>query len=411
METYKSIDACRISGDKNLISVLNLGNQALTGIFPATKTEDIAVAPLELVWSPSSGLLQLNHSCKPTDMYGSNYGYRSSLNRSMIEHLTRKVHYLEKFVKLDADNTVLDIGSNDCTLLHAYSTPNIERIGIDPTGEKFHSFYSKDIKLVANFFNAESYFSVTSQLATIITSIAMFYDLESPIQFAKEIESILDDNGIWHLEQSYMPAMLRLNSYDTICHEHLEYYSLAVINDILKSANLKLVDVTMNDINGGSFSIIATKVSNPIKPNYSVINWLLRQEELMELSTVKPYQLFKERAYAHRNELKNFIQLLVSDGKRILGYGASTKGNVLLQFCGLTTNEIPAIAEVNDEKFGRLTPGTHIPIISEAEAKAMNPDYFLVLPWHFKTEIIRREQEYLSKGGKFIFPFPNIEVM
>lgn len=412
MNSYKKISRCRVGGDENLVTVLNLGHQALTGVFPVDAAVPVTVGPLELVWSPNSGLLQLQHSYDAGEMYGDNYGYRSGLNQSMVDHLTQKVRYLERLAAPKAGDTVLDIGSNDCTTLKAYSIAGIHRIGIDPTGRKFASYYPNDVRLVPDFFSATAYNSVTDQKVKIVTSIAMFYDLENPIQFAREIESVLADDGVWHFEQSYMPSMLRTNSYDTICHEHLEYYSLGVVKRILDASGLKIIDVVMNNINGGSFAVTAAKQSNrSLKSNQTVIDWLLEQEDRMGLSTPRPYRDFEERVFRHRDDLSRLIRSLVADGKKILGYGASTKGNVTLQFCGLTAAEIPAIAEVNEEKFGRVTPGTHIPIISEKEARAMNPDYFLVLPWHFKDGILRREKEYLSNGGKFIFPFPEIEIV
>jgi len=412
MKPYKEISTCRIGGGQNLVSVLSLGNQALTGVFPKTPYDNVTVGPLEIVWCPSSGLLQLKHSYEPSEMYGENYGYRSGLNQSMVDHLTNKIRYLERLVSLNDNDVVVDIGSNDCTTLNAYKNKNISRIGIDPTGKKFLHYYQENVRLVPDFFSANAYHSIEKKSARIITSIAMFYDLESPIQFAKEIESILDVNGIWHFEQSYMPSMLRLNSYDTICHEHLEYYSLNSVQKIMEKSGLKIIDVVMNSINGGSFAVTATKITNKsIKVNHAVIDWLLEQEIKMGLNTEKPYIEFKERVFRHRDDLKRLIDNLNRDGKKILGYGASTKGNVMLQFCGLTAKDIPAIAEVNPEKYGRITPGSHIPIISESEAKSMKPDYFLVLPWHFKEGILRRESEYLASGGRFIFPFPEIEII
>lgn len=412
MTSYTQISTCRVGGSKNLISVLNLGFQALTGVFPKSAEENVTSGPLELVWSPDSGLLQLKHSYEPSEMYGDNYGYRSGLNQSMVDHLAHKVRYLERLVEPTSGDVVLDIGSNDATTLKAYSVSGLKRMGIDPTGKKFAEYYPDDIKLVPDFFGADAYNSVMQKPAKIVTSIAMFYDLEDPIQFAREIESVLADDGVWHFEQSYMPSMLRTNSYDTICHEHLEYYSLGVVKTILSAANLKLIDVVMNNVNGGSFAVTATKASNTtLKPNNAVINWLLEQEERMGLNTPKPFREFEERVFRHRDDLVRLVRALVADGKKVLGYGASTKGNVTLQFCGFTSADIPVIAEVNEEKFGRVTPGTHIPIVSEKEARAMKPDYFLVLPWHFKEGILRREQEFLASGGKFIFPFPEIEII
>lgn len=412
MSGYREIQGCRVSQSSHLVSVLDLGMQSLTGVFPSSPQEPVGQGPLELVWSPDSGLLQLRHAFEPSEMYGENYGYRSGLNQSMVDHLSNKVRQLERIRPTRSGDTVLDIGSNDCTLLRAYETAGLKRIGIDPTGTKFAQYYPPEVMLVPDFFSAKGYWSKADKPARIITSIAMFYDLDHPIEFAREVGSVLADDGIWHFEQSYMPSMLRTNSYDTICHEHLEYYSLEVVQHILDAAGLKVIDVTMNNVNGGSFAVTAARRENKSLPvNQAVIDWLLGQEHRMGLGTPKPFRDFEERVFRHRDDLTRLIRSLTGDGKKVLGYGASTKGNVVLQFCGLGPADIPAIAEVNADKFGRVTPGTHIPIVSEQEAKAMNPDYFLVLPWHFKDGILRREKDYLAAGGKFIFPFPEIEIV
>jgi hypothetical protein len=205
--------------------------------------------------------------------------------------------------------------------------------------------------------------------------------------------------------------MLRTNAYDTVCHEHIEYYSLQPVKALLAKHGLRIIDVQMNSVNGGSFAVTAAHDESSLASNEAVVDWLIEQEELMGLHTPKPFRDFEERVYQHRLSLMNLIRNLVADGKRVLGYGASTKGNVLLQFCGLSTKELPVIAEVNPDKFGSYTPGTLIPIISEAEAKAMRPYYFLVLPWHFKDNILAREREFLASGGKMIFPMPEIEIV
>lgn len=409
---YQQIEKGRVSKSSNLVPVLNLGSQALTGVFPSSPDQKVTEGPLELVWSPDSGLLQLNHSFSLEEMYGSNYGYRSGLNQSMVEHLTDKVACLERLVVLDDGDVVVDIGSNDATTLKAYKNTKIRKIGIDPTGKKFLPFYTDDITLVPDFFSKEAYRSVEKKSARIVTSIAMFYDLECPVSFAQDVESILADDGVWHFEQSYMPAMLRLDSYDTVCHEHLEYYSLATVQYILDKADLCIVDVVMNDVNGGSFAVTAAKKSNTsIKKNAFVIDWMLDQELRMGLDTINPYLEFRDRVQKHRDNLVGLVNALVADGKKVLGYGASTKGNVVLQYCGFSENDIPAIAEVNADKYGHVTPGSHIPIVSEAEAHAMNPDYFLLLPWHFKHGILRKESAFRSRGGRFIIPFPEVQVV
>jgi C-methyltransferase-like protein/putative zinc binding protein/methyltransferase family protein len=411
MSKYTKLERCRVSGSKTLVPILDLGNQALTGVFPRSREDPVTVGPLRLVWCPDSGLLQLDHSFNLGEMYGENYGYRSGLNQSMVRHLTQKIRELERQVDLKPGDTVLDIGSNDATSLKAYSTVGITRVGIDPTGEKFRDYYTDDIILAPDFFSAKMYNQTGAKPAAIVTSVAMFYDLEDPIDFVRQVEQVLAPGGVWHFEQSYMPSMLRMTSYDTVCHEHLEYYSLSVVTRILGAAGMRTLDVKMNAVNGGSFAVTAVRHTDSRRGSERVIDWLLQQEDRMGLGTPRPYRHFEERVYRHRADLMRLLKTLAADGRKVIGYGASTKGNVLLQFCGVTTNEVQAIAEVNSDKFGAFTPGTHIPIIAEPEARAMKPDYFLVLPWHFKEGILQREGEFLAQGGRMIFPFPEIEII
>ena len=391
--------------------VLDLGEQELTGVFPRTVTQKVTVGKLGLVWCEECGLLQMGHSYPLTEMYGMNYGYRSGLNQSMVDHLTNKIHTLEKLANLQVGDMVVDIGSNDCTTLKAYTVPAI-RLGVDPTGMKFHEFYPRDVHLIMDFFPTRKINDLFGgQKAKIITSIAMFYDLEDPQAFVNGINDLLAEDGIWHLEQSYMPAMLRQLAYDTVCHEHLEYYSFSVIRKMVEKAGMQIIDVQTNDINGGSFAVTVCHENAPYKQNWPVVMWTTSQEVKMRLDRPMPYQRFETRVKQHKRDLMELLNALVKDGQVILGYGASTKGNVMLQYCGITTKHIKAIADVNPDKFGCFTPGTHIPIISEKEAKAMNPDYFFVFPWHFRNGIIQREKEWMKNGGKFIFPLPEIEIV
>lgn len=407
---HKEIDECRISGSKNLIEVLDLGVQSLTGVFPSSKQDYVTEGPLKLALCPDSQLLQLKHNYDLSELYGDNYGYRSGLNLSMVNHLNNKVNKLKKLTSISNNDIVLDIGSNDATLLKSYKIDECIRVGIDPTGKKFKDYYD-DIHLITDFFSSKKFQNLfPNKKAKIITSISMLYDLESPITFIKDIAQILDHDGIWHFEQSYMPTMLSMNLYDTICHEHLEYYSLTVIKNALEKCGLKIVDVSLNSINGGSFAVTASHVDSKFQTNESVINWMLDDEKKLELETVKPYLNFAERVLEHKKKLKKLIDELNNDGKKIMGYGASTKGNVLLQYCNLTSNDISHIGEVNSDKFGSYTPGSKIPIVSETEVKSMRPDYLLVLPWHFRDGIINKEKDYLASGGKFIFPMPEIEI-
>ena len=409
---YTEIAQCRISGSQSLVPVLSLGEQCLTGIFPKAPDAPVSCGPLDVVLCPESGLLQLRQSYRPEELYGAHYGYRSSLNASMVRHLAQTATRLERRTQLKAGDLVLDIGSNDATLLKAYQSAGLVRIGVDPIGEAFRHYYTEGLELVPDFFTAEGFLQAFgNRQAQVVTSIAMFYDLEHPMDFVRDVERVLADDGLWHFEQSYLPSMLRTHGYDAICHEHLEFYSFRVVEALLAHAGLRVVDVELNEINGGSFAVTACKMQAPYVSNWPVIGALLRREAAMDLDTPAPYVEFAGHVERHRIALRDLLDELVADGKAICGYGASTKGNVLLQYCGITPQHLRCMAEVNQDKWGAFTPGTGIPIVSEAEAKALHPDYFLVLPWHFKAGILERESAYRAAGGKFIFPLPEITIV
>lgn len=409
---YKKIDCCRICKSSHLTPILNLGMQSLTGIFPPASKPDIEVGPLEMVKCDECHLVQLQHNFDLTKLYGEHYGYRSGLNQSMVNHLHAKVNAILKLVTVNVDDVVLDIGANDGTTLGAYPRRDLQFIGMDPSGEKFKKYYKSDIRLIPDFFSASSFTKeFGTKKAKIITSIAMFYDLENPIDFAKQIAAVLDQNGVWVFEQSYLPLMVEALAYDTVCHEHLEYYGLYQIQKIVEAAGLRILDVEFNKINGGSFSVTAGHKNSTLKSNESVIAAALKKEIAEGYQSLDLYLKFEQDTKNHRDQLNQNIGKLKKQGARIHGYGASTKGNVILQYCGLTTQEIECIAEVNEEKFGRVTPGTKIPITSETKSKEMMPSHYLVMPWHFRDGIVTREKAYLNGGGQLIFPLPRIETV
>lgn len=411
----EKIVKCRICGNTELIPVLSLGTQSLTGVFPKSRQERITAGPLELIKCSEDGggcgLLQLAHSYDLSELYGGDYGYRSGLNKSMVMHLQGKAKKITEMVSLKAGDLIIDIGSNDSTLLQAYPE-DLTLVGIDPTGRKFKQYYPPHISLIPEFFSASAFGAAFgARKAKVVTSIAMFYDLEAPESFVREVRDVLDDDGIWVFEQSYMPVMLEMNAYDTICHEHLEYYRLKQIKWMTDRAGFKILDVEFNDVNGGSFSVAAAPKGSSYRENTALVEKILAEESAKGLHTLAPYEDFRVRMHAHREDLREFVDGAKSRGETILGYGASTKGNVILQFCGFTEADIPFIAEINKDKFGCFTPGTLIPIIPEDEARAMRPDYFMVLPWHFKENILHREKQYLEAGGRLLFPLPEIEVV
>lgn len=410
----RRISSCRLCGNSELVPVLSLGEQALTGVFPRSVGERISSGPLELVKCHGDGacsLLQLAHSYDSAEMYGNNYGYRSGLNQSMVSHLRQKVDGLLRLVSITKDDVVLDIGSNDGTLLSCYPQGPV-LVGMDPTAQKFRHFYQDRIRVVADFFSAERFSSETGgRKAKIVTSIAMLYDLDDPLSFVRQVASILAEDGVWHFEQSYMPLMLEMTAYDTICHEHVEYYGLAQIEWMLERCGLKILNAETNLVNGGSFAVTAALSNSPLRAMNDAFHALKAREELLHLETLLPYEEFSRRVSEHREALREKVAALKAEGSLLLGYGASTKGNVILQYCGFGVSDMPAIAEVNPDKFGAFTPGTKIPIISEKEAHGLNPAFFLVLPWHFRDNLVEREQAYLDRGGKMLFPLPRIELV
>ena len=405
------IKNCRSCSSKSLKYLYSLGNQYLTGIFPKSKTQKLPKGELGMVICLNCKLLQLQNSFDLNVMYGENYGYLSSLNPHMIKHLKLKSEKLKKKSNLQNSDVVIDIGSNDGTSLSNYSKSNT-LIGIDPTIKKLKRFYRKDIITIPEFFDKtliQKY--LNKKKAKIITTISMFYDLPSPIEFANNVYDCLADDGIWHLEQSYMPLMIKNTSYDTICHEHLEYYSLKTIKYIFDNAGFKIIDLEFNDINGGSFAITVSK-KKANYPEYSkIINWLLEKEEIFKYNSVSTHLEFFKSVKKHKKIFKDLILNMQDMKKKIIGYGASTKGNVILQYCKLNQKNLKFIADVNKDKRNRFTPGSNIKIIDEKEIKKIKPDYMVVLPWHFKNFIIQKERKFLNEGGKLIFPLPDIEII
>ena len=412
------IKKCRICGNDQFINVIDLGNQALSGRFPGKDEPDPPRAPLVLVKCDNSknhdacGLVQLKHSVPPLEMYTCGYGYRSGINTTMSDHLAGITRKVQGMVSLKKDDIVLDIGSNDGTLLKSYTAGDIRRIGMDPGGEQYRKYYPDTIRLVSDFFNAASFRTAfPGGKAKIITSIAMFYDLEEPMDFVKNIGEILDRDGVWVLEQSYLPTMLARNSFDTICHEHLEYYAFHQIDWMLRKNQLRAIGIEFNDINGGSFRVYVTHADSSLRPDREALDRAVQSEQALKLDTARPYRDFCDRVEKIRTDLNTLLKAEKAKGRKIYVYGASTKGNVLLQYFNIDSSLITAAAERNAEKWGSRTPGTNIPIISEEEARKQNPDYFLPLPWHFRREFIERESEFLKKGGKFIFPLPEVEIV
>jgi hypothetical protein len=290
-------------------------------------------------------LVQLSESFDAASMFGDNYGYRSGLNSSMVEHLCGVSEYSRSIVELKRGDVVLDIGSNDGTLLRNYGS-EFRKVGIDPSAGKFKEHYDESSVVVSDFFSKSNYFQKVESPAKIITSIAMLYDLESPVDFAKDVQACLDTEGVWVFEQSYMPWMVITGAYDTICHEHIEYYSMTSILAMLDLAGLKAIDVSLNDSNGGSIRVAATHASSSRIPT-EMCEALIDFEKSLNLHSSAFFEPFSKYVREHPIALKNLLASMRLDGQEVVGLGASTKGSILLQNACLTSNDKKLIAEVN----------------------------------------------------------------
>lgn len=413
-------DSCRVC-EAELDPVMSLGEQFVSD-FPLPGHGDGTAAPLDLVLCRRCRLLQLRHTV-PGELMYRNYWYRSGTNQTMRDALADIAHKAETLIHLKEGETVLDIGCNDGTLLASYETAGITRIGVDPAENLAQHSRKVADHVIVGFFDPET-FQADSRFGSlrpkIVTSIAMFYDLEAPRTFLAGIRQVMDPEGLWIVQMSWLPLMLREHELGNICHEHLEYYSLRSFEYLLGLEGFEVIDVEVNTINGGSIrAYIRHKSANPERfadPTYRIlaearVESLRQEERALALDDMRPYDEFAFWAERIKNDVVSFTRAQVRDGKRVYVYGASTKGNTVLQYYGLDSSLITAAAERNSEKWGRVTVGTHIPIISEDQARAEKPDFFLVLPWHFLREFQERERPYLRSGGRFIVPAPHFALI
>ena len=410
MKIVRVIDSCRSCGSKNLKSILNLGEIYISDFVESDSQR--GKAPLELVLCEDCSLLQLRHTTNPELLYRQ-YWYKSSINETIINDLEDIAEKAERMVSPDAGDIVLDIGANDGTLLRLFQRKGLRRVGFEPARNLLEEARKGTTEIINDFFNFEAFNEIFGEeKAKIITSIAMFYDLDDPNKFVEDIKKCLDQNGVWIIEMRYLPLMLGQTDISNVVHEHLEYYSLLSLTNLLSRHDLEIFDVELNQVNGGSFRTYIRHAGSPVKPfEEGKVKILENVEKGIGLQTPNPYILFGMRVKDIKKKLCDFVKSEHDKGKRIFAYGASTKGNTLLQCFELDHELIEAAAERDPRKFGKKTPGTGIKIISESEARERNPDYFLVLPFHFLKGFIEREKDYLKRGGKFIVPLPDFKVI
>jgi len=407
---HKSLEIkkCRACNSSNLKNIISLGIQYLSDF--TTNNKRPQKYPLQLILCDNCSLLQLKHNVPKASLYTERYGYKSGMNFTMKKELKEIVTKALKKLKTKTKKIlVVDIGANDGTLLSFYPK-RVFKVAVEPI-KKFKQESLQKADLVINdFFNYKAYFrKMKTRKADIISAISCFYDMEEPNVFLSDVKKILSPKGIIIIQQNYLVGMLKQNAFDNIVHEHLEYYSLLSLENLLKLHGLEVFDVEESDINGGSFrTYIANKGQRKISK--AVLD-MRAKEERMDLKNISNYLAFARRVEDNKNKLYKFISKLVKDNKRVYVYGASTRGNTLLQYCGLDKKLIKAAVERNPEKWGKIIASVGIPIISEEQARKEMPEYMLVLPWFFKREFLNRENKYLKSGGHFIFPLPKFKVV
>jgi hypothetical protein len=413
---YKAILQCRSCKSTDIGDILSLGNHKVVDFSEGDKpTPEI---PLTLTLCNKCNLLQLRHTTRGDLLWGDDYGYQSGINETMCKELASITNKAEALVGLTDKDIVIDIGCNDGTLLKSYTKDPIQ-VGFEPstnvgkyTLDYFLTKPSDKFLLVNDYFRKEPFLRhFDNKKAKVITAIAMFYDLDEPNKFLKDIKACLHEEGVFIVQQNYLKGMLDQCAFDNICHEHMEYYSLHSMEYLLEQNGLEVFDVSQNNINGGSFRTYIRHVGSEVggKGESCSVDKMRKDEEEAGLTSKETYLQFAERVKHNGERLKEFVELENKKGKKVYIYGASTRGGTLLQFCGIDNKQIIGAAERNPDKWGKIMKTTGIPIVSEEEARS-KADIFVVLPWFFKKEFVEREQEFIKKGGKLVFPLPKFEV-
>ena len=402
------IKKCRSCGSKNLINILSLGNQYLSDFVKINKKPK--AFPLNMILCKECFLVQLDYSAPQKYSYTERYGYKSGINQTMQDELKGIAKEALKKVKKTNDKiVVVDIGANDGTLLRNYPR-SVYRIGVEPITKFAKEAKKYADKVVNDFFTYESFSkTLKNKKADIVTIISCFYDMEDPNKFVSDVKKIMKEAGICVIQQNYLVGMLKQNAFDNIVHEHLEYYSLLSLNNLLARHGLEVFDVELRELNGGSFrTYISYKGKRRISKSVDKQN---KYEKRLGLNKKTPYLDFAKRIKNNKKRIFEFVKKQNQKGKTVYLYGASTRGNTLLQYFELDNNLIKKAVERNPEKWGKIIASVGIPIVSEEEARKDKPDYMLVLPWFFKKEFLKREKKYLDNGGHFIFPLPKLEVV
>lgn len=414
---YKTWVTCRLCGSNNLKELFTLGEQHVSNFVELYQVKRGPKAPLELVLCSDCSLVQLKHTAPQEILYKRMYWYRSSVTETMRRALRDVTESIEKRIVLQSGDVVLDIGANDGCLLRSYTAAGIIRSGVEPARNLFKELCNGVDYVVNDFWDYNLYSAKVGPYANrakVITACGMLYDLDDPNRFIKDIARALVPDGLFVAQLMCLRNMIRSDDIGNIAHEHLEYYSLKSISRLFRNHGLVIVDLEENEVNGGSYRFYVKHeeaVTEQDQERMKLVRALMDQEELAGFDRVEFYQEWYKRLDENRRQCVDFIQQEVSRGKSVWVIGASTKGNVILQWYGLDHTLIGGASERSIEKVGLYTIGTGIKIYTEEMAREARPDYFLILPYAFTNEIIQREKHFLLSGGKLIVPLPHFRLV
>ena len=402
-DLYTEISYCRVCRSSDLKEIVSLGDHAITTFGSAT--EEPQRAPLDLVYCNACFVAQLRHTVRPDVLYSSYYWYRSGMNKTQRDHLHQVIRTLEKKAQVKAGDIVVSIGCNDGTELDAYETPGVLKVGYEPGPELAKVARRRGALVFNDFFRAAPYHRVFRQPAKAISAIAMFYDLDNPASFAEDLRRIMAPDSVALIEANDLHSMVVNGSFDFIGHEHLCYYTLRALEDLLLAADLKVFDAERSDWLGGSLTVWLCPVNARRQQSTRV-----RAEKEREAGLESKLAGFATGIVATATATRQFVEEEIERGGRVYVYGASTRGNTILQTAELNHELIAGAAEIHPEKIGKVLVGTGIPIVSEEEARR-DATAFLVLPYAYRSEFLAREAKFLADGGRIAFPLPSFEVV
>lgn len=393
------ITKCRSCQGEVLHEFLNLGDQYLSDF--RDDNSKPPKYPLVAVLCDRCKLVQLKHTTPQPEMYHDRYGFKSGVSDSIKKDLDSVV--LHAFQYVNDPERWLDIASNDGTLL-SFVPDNIYRVGVDPV-----TFLCIEAETHADLIINDYFTSEVGGEFDVITSVSCFYDMPDPSQFVKDVKSVLAPKGVWIIQQNYLLTTLQLGAVDNFCHEHLEYYTLKSLEHLLNRFNLQVVEVTTSMINGGSIrTVVAHKDAFSV---YESVDKQRHLEYLYGIELLVTYQMFADDIALELNKLRRLVSDLKDHGKTVAILAASTRGATIWQSVEFDNSLIDYAVERNPAKVGKWFSAIGVPIISEVEAHKRNPDYMIIGPWFFASELVKREEEYIKQGGSLILPLPSVEII